>query len=75
MLAVSILLQPLHQTLVLVFSKGYVVCELLLGSLKTSFSVDLEHFGTGVVEFSVLAVEVDQWRDSQVMSSVILSKI
>lgn len=75
MFAVGVLMQPFHQTLVLVFAEGYVVAELLLGCLKTSLTVDLEHFGTGVVELSVFAVEIDERRDSQVMSSVIFSKI
>ena len=75
MLAVRILLQPLHQTLVLVFAKRNVVAELLLGRLKTSVSVDLEDFGAGVVEFSILAVEIDERRDSQVMSPIVFSKI
>ena len=75
MLAVGILLQPFHQTLVLVFSKRNVVAELLLGCLEASVSVDLEDFGAGVVEFSILAVEIDEWRDSQVMSPIIFSKI
>lgn len=75
MLAVCILLQPLHQTLVLVFAEGYVVAELLLGCLKASLSVDLEHFRTGVVEFSVLTVEINEWRYTQVVSPVVFSKI
>lgn len=75
MLSVGILLQPLHQILVLVFSKGNVVAELLLGSLKTSISVDPCDFGTGVVKISILAVEIDKRRDSQVMSPVVFSKI
>ena len=75
MLAVGILLQPFHQTLVLVLAKRNVVAELLLGCLKTSVSVDLEDFGAGVVELSILAVEIDERRDSQVMSPIVFSKI
>lgn len=75
MLAVGILLQPLHQALIFVLPKGNIVAELLLGSLKASVSVDLEDFRTGVVEFSILAEEIDERRDPQVMSSIIFGKI